>query len=117
MPNKDLSELISKIAKFSADRDWNQFHSPKNLSMAVAAEAGELLEEFMWLTEEQSKSLTSDQSERVQDEIGDVLICLLNLCHKLKIDVLDAAFQKLDKNQKKYPVEKSKGKASKYDKL
>ena len=117
MPNKDLNELIAKIVKFSADRDWGQFHSPKNLSMAVAAEAGELLEEFMWLTEEQSRNLTTDQLVRVHDEIGDVFICLLNLCHKLKVDVLEAAFQKIDKNQKKYPVEKSRGQSHKYDKL
>ena len=114
---QDLDELTRKIREFSRERDWGQFHSPKNLAMAVAAEAGELLEVFMWLTEDQSKTLGVEKRQAAEDEMSDVLICLVNLADHLGVDLLSAAAAKLEKNRAKYPVEKSKGLAKKYDEL
>lgn len=113
----NFTELKQKINQFALDRDWDQFHSPKNLSMALNVEAGELLECFQWLTENQSKNLSSDQLSDVRDEIADVFIYLVRLAEKLDIDLIDAAENKIEKNAEKYPVEKSKGKSLKYDKL
>jgi len=112
-----VRDLIERIRDFNRQRDWEQFHSPKNLSMCLAAEVGELLEQFQWLTEEQSRDLTPARRAAVEDEIGDVALCLLNLADKLGIDVVDAATRKLEKNNLKYPVHKAKGKADKYTEL
>lgn len=112
-----LDDLREDILKFSAEREWGQFHSPKNLAMSVAAEAGELLEVFQWLTEDQSKALTGDALEAAKDEVADVLICLTNLAARLGIDPLACAKHKMQKNRGKYPVDKAKGRAEKYDKL
>lgn len=112
-----LDQLNQSLEKFSAERDWDQFHSPKNLAMALSVEVAELLEPFMWLTPEQSKKLTDATQEQVTDEIGDVMICLLNLARKLNINPLAAAEQKLQKNALKYPVDKAKGLAVKYNEL
>jgi dCTP diphosphatase len=109
-----LDDLIKKVKKFRQERDWDQYHSPKNLAMALVVEAGELAEHFQWLTEEQSKNLPPDKLSEVQEEVGDVLIYLLNLCDKLGIDPLDAAREKLEKNKGKYPVSKVRGKSNKY---
>ena len=112
-----MKELIKKLRKFADDRDWEQFHSPKNLSMALAAEAGEILECFQWLTEEQSRSLDLETLKKVKGEIGDVQIYLARLADQLGFSPLEAAEEKLKQNQKKYPVEKAKGKANKYTEL
>jgi NTP pyrophosphatase (non-canonical NTP hydrolase) len=112
-----VRDLIERIRDFNRQRDWEQFHSPKNLSMCLAAEVGELLEQFQWLTEEQSRELTPTRRAAVEDEIGDVTLCLLNLADKLGIDVVDAATRKLEKNKLKYPVHKAKGRADKYTEL
>lgn len=112
-----LEDLRDEILNFSAERDWEKFHAPKNLAMAVASEAGELLEVFQWLTEAQSKSLTGDALEAAKDEVADVLICLTNLAARLGIDPLVCAKNKMKKNRIKYPVDKAKGRAEKYDKL
>jgi NTP pyrophosphatase (non-canonical NTP hydrolase) len=109
-----MRELIEKIQDFNRQRDWEQFHSPKNLAMCLAAEVGELLEQFQWLTEEQSRDLPPARRTAVDEEIGDVTLCLLNLADKLGIDPLDAATRKLRKNEAKYPVHKAKGRAEKY---
>jgi dCTP diphosphatase len=109
-----IRQLEKKLETFAVERDWNKYHSPKNLSMALAIEASELLEEFQWLTEEESRNLGADKLQRVRDEAGDVFICLLRLASKLKIDLMEAAEQKLAKNAIKYPVEKSRGNARKY---
>lgn len=114
---KDLEDLKKAVLDFAKARDWEQFHSPKNLSMSVAVEAAELQEIFMWLTEEQSRNLTSEQKAEVADEIGDVLICLVNFAARVGIDPLAAASNKILKNQEKYPVEKARGSAKKYDQL
>jgi len=109
-----LKDLIEQVKKFRQERDWDQYHSPKNLVMALVVEASELAEHFQWLTEEQSCSLPPDKLAQVQDEIGDVLIYLANLCDKLGIDPLESARDKLRKNRQKYPVSKVRGKSDKY---
>jgi dCTP diphosphatase len=114
---KNLDELKNMVVKFARDRDWDQFHSPKNLAMAVTVEAAELQEIFMWLTQDESFQLTAAQKSKVVDEVGDILICLVNFSAKLGIDPLEAAAQKIKKNHEKYPVDKSRGSAKKYDEL
>ncbi len=112
-----LEDLRARIAVFAAERDWDQFHNPKNLAMAVAAESGELLEHFQWLTFEQAAQLPKAAREEVALECADVLLFLLRLCDQLDIDLAAAARKKLVLNAKKYPVRKSRGRATKYDKL
>ena len=109
--------LRTRIAAFVAERDWEQFHNPKNLAMALAAEAGELLEHFQWLTPAQAADLPAGTREEVALECADVLLYLIRLCDKLDIDLAAAAGKKLVLNAQKYPVEKARGKMTKYDKL
>jgi len=99
-----MDELLEKVRKFRDDRDWDKFHSPKNLSMALMVEAAELAEHFQWLTEKESRELTGEKLDMVKDEIGDVLIYLVNLADKLNLDPVRAAHDKIIKNNKKYPV-------------
>ncbi len=113
----NLEALRVRLAEFAAERDWDQFHNPKNLAMALAGEAGEILEHFQWLTFEQASHLPTATRAEVALECADVLLFLLRLCDKLDIDLAKAADQKLALNAKKYPVEKSRGKATKYNKL
>lgn len=110
---RDLETLAREIAAFAAARQWERFHSPKNLAMALSVEAAEVLELFQWLTQAESRNLTEAQRERVREEVGDVLIYLVRLADQCGIDPLDAAFRKLEKNAEKYPVETSKGHAGK----
>lgn len=112
-----MRDLIEQIRNFNRERDWEQFHSPKNLVMCLAAEVGELIEQFQWLTEQQSRDLSPAKRTAVEEEVGDVTLCLLNLADKLGIDILDAATRKLQQNQAKYPVHKAKGRADKYTEL
>ena len=112
-----LEELRSRLAAFAAERDWEQFHSPKNLAMALAAESGELLEHFQWLSEEQSAALPEATRDEVALEIADVLLFLVRLADRLGIDPLEAAARKLELNARKYPADKSRGRATKYDRL
>ncbi len=112
-----LETLRARLADFAAERDWDQFHNPKNLAMALAGEAGELLEHFQWLTFEQAENLSRESRTEVALEAADILLFLLRLCDKLGIDLAAAADKKLALNAKKYPVEKSRGRATKYDKL
>ena len=112
-----MQELIKKIRAFAQDRDWEQFHSPKNLAMALVVEAAEIVEHFQWLTEEQSRNLPPDKLEKIKEEIADVMIFLTNLADRLGIDPLEAAKDKIEKNKRKYPVEKAKGSARKYNEL
>jgi dCTP diphosphatase len=109
-----LNDLINKIRKFRQERDWDQYHSPKNLVMALVVEVSELAEHFQWLTEEQSSNLPPDKLAEVKEEVGDVLIYVANLCDKLGIDPIDAARNKLEKNKRKYPVSAVRGKSFKY---
>lgn len=112
-----MESLINSIRQFAKEREWQTFHSPKNLSMALAVEVSEIMEHFQWLTQEESRNLSQEKHEKVKDEIGDVMIYLANLADQLSIDPIDAAKQKLDKAKEKYPVSKSKGRANKYNEL
>ena len=112
-----LETLQTKLREFVAERDWDQFHTPKNLTMALVAEAGELVEHFQWLTPEQSADLPVDTRAEVELEIADVLLFLLRLCDKLGIDPVLAAGKKLALNAERYPVAKARGSATKYNKL
>lgn len=111
----DTDEIQARLDDFAKKRDWEQFHSPKNLSMALAGEVGELLEIFQWLTEEQSQlsSLSRDQLEAATEELADVLIYALRLADKLDINLQDAISNKIDKNALRYTVEASKGSSAK----
>jgi len=117
MGSTNLTELKQRIRDFAEARDWDQFHSPKNLSMALSAEVAEVVEHFQWLTEEQSKNLPKDKLAEVETELADTLIYLIRLADKLDIDLLKAAQNKIDINEQKYPVEKAKGNAKKYTEL
>jgi dCTP diphosphatase len=108
-----LKEFLEKLNAFYTEREWNQFHSPKNLSMGVASEAGELLQIFRFLTEAESAQLDPKTLELVQDEIGDVFIFLAKLADRLGLDVIELGHRKLEKAAKKYPVELYKGKKDK----
>jgi dCTP diphosphatase len=112
-----LAELSEKLAAFAAERDWDQFHNPKNLAMALVAETGELIEHFQWLTMEEAANLSPEVRDEVALEAADVLLFLLRLCDKLGIDLAEAAERKLTINASKYPVDQSRGRATKYDKL
>lgn len=109
--------LRSEIRTFAQARDWEQFHTPKNLSMALIVEAAELLEHFQWLTPAQSHSLDDRTKAKVGEEIADVLIYLTRLADVMGIDPLQAAFDKIKLNAIKYPVDKSRGHNRKYDQL
>ncbi|MDP2693997.1 MAG: nucleotide pyrophosphohydrolase [Gallionella sp.] len=115
MPNQpDLPMLRDKLRAFAEARDWDQFHSPKNLSMALMVEAAELMEHFQWLTEAQSAELPSDDKQAVGEELADILLYLVRLSDKLGIDLREAALLKLEKNALKYPAELVRGSAKKY---
>lgn len=113
----NIKAIQHKLALFAEERDWNQFHSPKNLSMALAGEAAELLEIFQWLTEEQSKDIVKSdkQMAHVKEEIADVFLFLARLADTLGIDIEKAALDKIEVNRIKYPVDLSKGNAEKYN--
>ena len=108
-----MEELIRKLREFAEERDWEQFHSPKNLSMALAVEIAEILEHFQWLTQEESRHLDPEVLKKVREEIGDVQIYLARLADQLGISPLDAALEKLEINRQKYPPDKARGKATK----
>lgn len=112
-----FDDIRERLAAFARDRDWDQFHSPKNLAMAVAAEAAELLEHFQWLTEAQSRELPPATREEVALELADVLLFLVRLADKLDIDLVDAAHRKIELNGEKYPVDQSRGHSRKYTDL
>jgi dCTP diphosphatase len=109
-----VNDLRDAIKTFIGERDWEQFHSPKNLAIALSVEVAEVVEHFQWLTEEQSTNLPPEQLAEVRAEIGDVTIYLVELADKLGIDLVEAAKAKLEINAKKYPADLVKGKATKY---
>ena len=113
----EFDKLRDQLRDFAAARDWDQFHSPKNLAMALAGEAGELLENFQWLTEEQSRRPSPEVLAAASEEIADVLLYLVRLSDKLGIDPIAAANAKLLANAQKYPVDKARGNARKYTEL
>lgn len=116
MDNKkaSINDFVEKLLAFYKERDWEQFHSPKNMVMDLASEVGELVEPFRWLTEHQSSNLNSKALEEVRDEIGDVFTVLVYLSHLLGIDPLQAAHAKLEKIGIKYPANLCRGKVDKY---
>ncbi|HAF44309.1 MAG TPA: nucleotide pyrophosphohydrolase [Gallionellaceae bacterium] len=114
MGDGSLDQIKEQLRRFAADRDWDQFHSPKNLSMALIAEAAELVEHFQWVTEEQSKSLPSEKLAEIEMELADVQIYLVRLADKLQLDLLAAVEKKLAINEKKYPASKVRGSSKKY---
>lgn len=112
-----LADLRDRLRLFAQDRDWDQFHTPKNLAAALSVEAAELLEHFQWLTAEQSSSMGKAELSAVAEELADVLLYLVRLADKLEVDLHDAALSKLSANAAKYPAAKARGNARKYDKL
>ncbi len=113
----ELEELNQEIRQFAVERDWEKFHTPKNLSMAIAGEVGELMECFQWLTPEESLTLAGTDKQHVAEEIADITVYLMRLCQVMEIDIMDAMRSKIKLNRAKYPVEKSRGKATKYTDL
>jgi dCTP diphosphatase len=115
----DISGLSEALSIFASERNWDQYHSPKNLAMALTGEVGELSEIFQWLTEDASKSVATnpDTATAVRDELADVTLYLVRLASVLGVDLNEAVSQKLQKNAAKYPVDKSHGSHKKYDKL
>lgn len=112
-----LRELRDALREFAAERDWDQFHSPKNLSIALSIEAAELMEHFQWVKEEDSRQLAPQVLKKVSEEMADVLLYLLRLADKLDVDIVKAAKDKMQVNREKYPVAKSRGSSKKYSDL
>ncbi|MDT8321830.1 MAG: nucleotide pyrophosphohydrolase [Xanthomonadales bacterium] len=110
----EIEKFQSEFRAFVAERDWDQFHTPKNLAMALAGEVGELLEHFQWLTPEQSADLTEKDRDRVADEIADVQIYLAALADRLGVEIGPAVARKMELNREKYPAERVRGSARKY---
>lgn len=110
-----MNNLIKKLRDFASERDWEQFHSPKNLAMALSVEVSEIVEIFQWMKEEESYNLNPEKLQRFREEIGDVMIYLTKLADKFGIDPLEAAKEKIEINEKKYPADVVRGKAKKYD--
>ncbi len=108
------AELQEKLREFAAKRDWDKFHSAKNLSMALSVETSELVEIFQWLTEQESLNLNDKQISKVQEELADIFLYLLRMSDILDIDLFEAADKKLAVNEQKYPISKSFGNATKY---
>ena len=112
----DIEKIQQRIKKFSDDRNWESFHNPKNLVMALSGEVGELNEIFQWLDFEESLNLPSDVLEHTKEEVADIAIYLIRICMKLNINLEDAIQNKMTKNEAKYPVETSQGGSKKYSK-
>jgi len=112
--NTTIQELKERMAQFVRERDWEQFHTPKNLSMSIAIEAAELMEHFQWLTIEQSKNLDDAALQSMREELADIVIYALSLANILEVDLTRAITDKMEKNIRKYPKEKVRGKAHKY---
>jgi len=110
----ELEELRIRIANFAKERDWDQFHSPKNLAMALIVEAGELLEHFQWLKQSESFELSEDKLEAVAEELADILVYLVRIADQLDIDLISATDKKIEANELKYPADKVRGSARKY---
>jgi NTP pyrophosphatase (non-canonical NTP hydrolase) len=114
MSSSSLAAIAERLRAFAAERDWDQFHSPKNLAMALVGEAGELAAEFQWLTEAQSQAPDAAQLARIRAECADVLNYLVRLADKLGIALIAAAHEKIDDNARRYPADKVRGNSKKY---
>ncbi len=119
MKTLNVEKIQHHLRQFAQDRDWDQFHSVKNLAMALSVESAELVEIFQWMKEDETNQLKNDPKnlEKVKEEVSDVLLYLLRIADKLEIDLEPAVWAKLEKNALKYPVEKSKGNSKKYDEI
>lgn len=115
----NINELQDRQRVFAEKRDWDQFHSPKNLVMALSGEVGELNEVFQWLSDDESRSLADvpEKLKQAEEEIADIFLYLIRLADKLGVDVINAASEKIDANEAKYPVDKSYGSSKKYTEL
>ena len=111
----DIDKIKKIINKFAKDRNWDQFHTPKNLSMALSVEASELVEIFQWLNDEESKTLDEKNLQSVREELADILIYLIRISHKLDIDLQESVLEKIKINEIKYPIELAKDNAIKYN--
>ena len=114
---RDIKKLTEKIIKFRNARDWKQFHNPKDVALSLSLEAGELIEHFQWKDKKEIEKYIKTNKKDIGEELADILFWVLLLSHDLKIDVLEALDNKIKKNAKKYPIEKSKGRHTKYTKL
>lgn len=117
MADSDFDRIKQQVRKFVVEREWDQFHSPKNLSMALIVEVAELVEHFQWLTEEQSCNLSPEKLAEVELELADIQIYLISLAEKLKLDLVAAAEKKLVLNAQKYPADKARGNSKKYSEI
>ncbi len=115
MADNALAELQQRLKRFATARDWEQFHSPKNLSMALMVEASELAEHFQWLTEQQSHELAPEKLEEVSLEMADIFIYLLRIAEQLEVDLLAAVERKIEINEHRYPADKVRGSSRKYN--
>lgn len=111
----EIKELTKRIHQFVTERDWKKFHNHKDLALSLMIEAAELLEHFQWKNEEEAKEAVKKNKEAIAEEIGDVAIYLLELADNLSIDLNEAIIKKIEKNSKKYPIQKSKGNHAKYN--
>lgn len=111
----ELEELRIRIADFARERDWDQFHSPKNLSMALIVEAGELLEHFQWLKQSESYDLPKDKLQAVEEELADIFVYLVRIADRLGIDLISATNRKIKSNEAKYPADLVRGSSRKYN--
>ena len=107
----NYEKINNEIKKFVEERDWDQFHSPKNLSMALSVEASELVEIYQWQKEDDYKNNDVKIKDAVKDELVDIFFYLMRMCHKTNIDLEKSFYEKMEKNRKKYPIEKYKGKS------
>lgn len=114
MVETDFDQLTKELRRFAAERDWDQFHSPKNLSMALIAEVAELIEHFQWMTEEQSRNLSPEKLAEIELELADIQIYLVRLADKLQLNLISAVKKKLMLNAQKYPADKVRGSSKKY---
>ena len=117
MEGDQIQDLVEALRSFAAERDWDQYHSPKNLAAALSVEAGEVLEHFQWMKEQESLSISGDTRDQIALELADVLLYLVRLADKLNIDLIKSANRKLEINAQKYPVERSRGSSKKYTEL
>jgi len=115
MDQSGYEQLQKRLKDFAVERNWEQFHSPKNIVMALSGEAGELTEHFQWLTEQQSYELDEEKKQEVALEMADVFIYLMRLAERLDINLVDKAYEKMDINEDRYPVGKVKGSSKKYN--
>ncbi len=115
MDQQSYDALQQRLKKFAVDRNWEQFHSPKNLAMALSGEAGELIEHFQWLTEQQSYELDENKKQEVALEMADICIYLFRIAERLDIKLIEKVYEKIEINEKRYPVDKVHGSSKKYN--